>query len=80
MSLETNAPIGFEALLRWRDAEGNLIAPDAFLPVAEDCGLILEIGHWIMREAYDQARRWHDMFGRPIRVGVNISARQLDQP
>ncbi|MDH3658782.1 MAG: EAL domain-containing protein [Alphaproteobacteria bacterium] len=79
VSLETTAPLGFEALLRWIDSDGNLISPDVFLPVAEESGLILPIGHWVMREACAQARRWHDMFGRPIRVGVNLSARQLEQ-
>lgn len=56
-SLETNAPIGFEALLRWRDPEGNLISPEVFLPVAEECGLILSLGHWVMEEACAQAHR-----------------------
>ncbi len=79
VSLETNAPIGFEALLRWRDSSGRLVSPESFLSVAEESGLILPIGHWVMREAFAQARRWRETFGRNIQVGINLSARQLEQ-
>ncbi len=79
MSLETNEPVGVEALLRWRDTSGNLIVPDTFLPVAEESGLILPIGHWVMREACRQAHRWREIFGRSIAISINISARQLEQ-
>ncbi len=79
MSLETNKPVGVEALLRWRDSPGHLIAPDTFLPVAEESGLILPIGHWVMREACRQALRWRETFGRSIAMSINLSARQLEQ-
>ena len=79
VSLETSEPVGVEALLRWRNADGLLIAPDVFLPVAEDSGLIFSLGNWVMREALTQARCWRKDFGRPVFISVNLSARQLEQ-
>ena len=79
MSLETNQPIGVEALLRWRNAEGCLVAPDGFLLIAEESGLIMSIGQWVMRETCAQARRWRNAFGRPVFISVNLSARQFEQ-
>ena len=79
VSLETNQPIGVEALLRWRNAEGQLVAPNDFLPLAEESGLIISIGRWVLQEACSQARRWRETFGRPVFISVNLSARQLEQ-
>jgi diguanylate cyclase (GGDEF)-like protein/PAS domain S-box-containing protein len=71
---------GVEALLRWQNAEsGVLIPPDQFIPVAEECGLIVPIGNWVLRQACLTARGWHDQ-GFNITVGVNLSARQLREP
>lgn len=70
---------GFEALLRWRSADG-LIGPDRFIPVAEESGLIVPIGRWVLMQACRQARAWHDAgLGRPV-VAVNISPRQFQHP
>ena len=68
-----------EALIRWLNPETGLIAPDDFIPVAEDTGLMVEIGTWVLRAACEQARRWQDQGFRPIRISVNISGHQIRQ-
>ncbi|WP_203863759.1 putative bifunctional diguanylate cyclase/phosphodiesterase, partial [Planobispora rosea] len=64
-----------EALLRWTPAGGRPIPPDVFIPVAEDTGLIVEIGRWALEQACADAKRWHERHG--IAVTVNVSGRQL---
>ncbi len=73
---------GFEALLRWRSPTRGLVAPEDFIPLAEETGLILPIGAWVLRESCLQVRRWQDRFGAnlPLSVSVNISAHQFSQP
>jgi len=70
---------GFEALVRWRDGS-RLIMPDQFIPVAEECGLIHDIGEWVLRSACEQARAWQETYQLPLRVAVNVSARQFAAP
>ena len=65
-----------EALVRWRGEDGNLIEPTDFIPFAEETGLIVTIGEWVLQAACSEARRWHRA-GRELRVGVNLSARQF---
>jgi EAL domain-containing protein (putative c-di-GMP-specific phosphodiesterase class I) len=77
--LRTRRLSGFEALLRWRSPEG-LIPPDRFIPLAEESGLIVPIGRWVLQQACRQARAWHDSgLGMPV-VAVNISPRQFQHP
>jgi diguanylate cyclase (GGDEF)-like protein/PAS domain S-box-containing protein len=64
--------VGFEALLRWRDPERGRLLPDAFIKAAEESGLIVPIGQWVLCEACQQGRRWHDA-GLPVVVSVNLS-------
>jgi diguanylate cyclase (GGDEF)-like protein len=68
-----------ETLLRWTDPEAECVHPDEFIPVAEDTGLIVPIGEWVLRTACAQNRAWQDQGYRPIRISVNISPRQLRQ-
>jgi len=71
--------IGMEALLRWEHPELGLISPGFFIPIAEDTGLIVPIGEWILRTACVDAKRWIDRSGLPLRVSVNLSPLQLRQ-
>ena len=72
---------GFEALLRWRHPERGIIAPDAFIPLAEETGLIVPIGEWVLRTACAEAMLWENPDrGTPLRVAVNLSAVQFSSP
>ena len=71
--------VGVEALLRWQHPTLGSIAPDRFIPIAEETGLILAIGDWVLRRAIEQAGAWQRA-GLPMRIAVNLSARQLQQP
>ncbi len=77
--LATGMLSGMEALLRWNNAELGLVPPSEFIPVAEDTGLILPIGEWVLRAACAQAKAWHDEGLRVARVAVNVSGLQLSQ-
>jgi len=74
VNLETGAITGAEALIRWLHPVRGLILPAQFVPIAEDCGLIVPIGQWVLREACRQARAWLDAGLQPTPVAVNISA------
>lgn len=71
---------GAEALLRWKHSDLGMIPPDEFIPIAEDTGLIVPIGEWVLRTACLQARKWQDMGQHDFRVSVNLSRHQLEQP
>lgn len=71
--------IGAEALLRWRHPTRGPISPAEFIPLAEDTGLIIPIGRWVLEQACAQAARWQGQPGKPQQVAVNVSARQLRQ-
>lgn len=81
VSLTTGTLTGFEALLRWQHPTRGLISPSEFIPVAEDTGMILSIGHWVLSEACRQMSAWQVAFPQhSITLAVNISAHQLLQP
>jgi diguanylate cyclase (GGDEF)-like protein/PAS domain S-box-containing protein len=77
---EDLAIVGMEALLRWRHPERGLITPDQFISVAEERGMIIPIGDWVIREACLAARRFRDAGLPAFRVAVNLSARQFRDP
>jgi diguanylate cyclase (GGDEF)-like protein len=74
VNLNTGEITGVEALVRWQHPERGLVPPAQFVPIAEDCGLILQIGRWVLREACRQARDWQDAGLPPLPIAVNVSA------
>jgi diguanylate cyclase (GGDEF)-like protein len=81
ISLETDELYGFEALVRWHHPERGLVSPDTFIPVAEETGLIVDIGKQVLYESCRQMREWHASApGNPLTISVNLSAKQFAQP
>jgi diguanylate cyclase (GGDEF)-like protein/PAS domain S-box-containing protein len=79
VSLKAGEIVGFEALVRWQHPSRGLIAPGQFIPLAEDTGLIVPIGEWVLRESCRQMAEWQRRFSQnpPLSISVNISNRQL---
>ena len=77
MDIATRQMVGAEALLRWRHPRHGVLTPEAFLPMADDTGLLGPVGGWTLREACLQGRRWIDQGIRPFSMVVNMTARQL---
>ena len=80
VELQTGAIHEFEALLRWRHPTHGLIAPDEFVGVAEETGLIIEIGQWILEQACRQTAKWQKNLSTQLCISVNLSAKQLMHP
>jgi diguanylate cyclase (GGDEF)-like protein len=82
ISLQTGRLAGFEALVRWNHPRRGLVAPADFIPVAEETGLIVPIGQWVLNEACAQVRQWQidSPSHRSLSLSVNLSARQVAQP
>ncbi|WP_330481845.1 putative bifunctional diguanylate cyclase/phosphodiesterase [Tumidithrix elongata] len=80
VNAETSEITGVEALIRWQHPELGLISPSQFIPLAEDNGLIVTIGEWLLRNVCKQSQAWQDAGLKPVTVGVNLSARQFLQP
>jgi diguanylate cyclase (GGDEF)-like protein len=80
VELPTGRIIGMEALLRWQHPELGFVSPALFVPVAEEMGLIIPIGEWVLRTACAQNKAWQEAGLPPVRVSVNVSSRQFQQP
>lgn len=77
VNLKTGQLIGLEALIRWKHPELGIISPGKFIPLAEETGLIVPIGEWVLREAVKQNKTWQKSGFAPVKVSVNLSVRQL---
>ena len=77
IDIHTREILGSEALLRWINPEFGMVSPAEFIPLAEESGLIIEIGEWVLREACAQARAWHDAGHQLFSMSVNVSSRQF---
>jgi diguanylate cyclase (GGDEF)-like protein/PAS domain S-box-containing protein len=80
VDLETGAVVGVEALIRWRHPSMGMVRPDRFINLAEETGLIVPIGAWVLRTACRQSRAWQHAGLGPVRIAVNLSARQFAEP
>jgi diguanylate cyclase (GGDEF)-like protein/PAS domain S-box-containing protein len=81
VNIETGKTNEFEALIRWEHPEAGFISPTEFIPVAEETGLIVPIGEWVLEESVRQISNWRQLFPeRPLSVSVNLSAKQLMHP
>ena len=85
ISLENNILAGFEALIRWQHPQKGFISPVEFIPVAEDTGLILSIGNWVLTEACQQLARWQQQYAAMpeianLKISVNVASQQLQEP
>ncbi len=80
LDVESGAIVGAEALIRWLHPERGVISPGDFIPLAEESGLIVPIGEWVLRTACDQARHWQENGHEALRIAVNLSGRQFEQP
>jgi diguanylate cyclase (GGDEF)-like protein/PAS domain S-box-containing protein len=79
LSLHSGQVVGLEALVRWQHPTRGLLAPFHFIALAEECGLIIPLGEWVMRTAVQQIRAWQDDGLTPVRVAVNLSAPHFRQ-
>ncbi|MEH2454209.1 EAL domain-containing protein [Nostoc sp.] len=80
VNIITEEITGMEALLRWQHPEMGLVAPSVFIPLAEESGLIVPIGEWVLRTACSQNKTWQDAGLPPIMIAVNLSLKQFHQP
>ncbi len=82
VALDTDEISGFEALIRWQHPERGFISPAEFIPLAEETGLIIEIGDWVLRESCRQLREWQDQLpaAHNLTMSVNLSCKQFTQP
>jgi EAL domain-containing protein (putative c-di-GMP-specific phosphodiesterase class I) len=82
VELKTSRLVGVEALVRWIHPERGLVGPDAFIPLAEATGLIVPLGHWVLRQSCQQLARWRVAYpdALDVYVSVNLSARQFQAP
>jgi diguanylate cyclase (GGDEF)-like protein len=79
LDLESERVVGVEALLRWNHPTGGVISPNLFIPIAEENGLIVPLGRWVLEQACAQGAAWRAN-GHPLNISVNASARQLERP
>jgi len=82
VAMESGRIVGVEALVRWQHPERGLLSPAQFIPLAEESGVILSLGRWVLNESCLRMREWQDTFPDvpPLTISVNVSVRQLQEP
>ena len=80
LDLKNDSVVAVEALLRWRHPELGMIPPDRFIPLAEESGFIIKLGEWVLRVACAQCADWQKNGLAPLRIAVNVSGRQFNEP
>ena len=82
LAITTGSVVGFEALVRWQHPQKGLVSPAVFIPIAEETGLITQIGHWVLKRSCQQLLQWQaeQRLSAPLTMSVNLSARQFTQP
>ncbi|MEM8672753.1 MAG: EAL domain-containing protein [Cyanobacteria bacterium P01_G01_bin.67] len=85
IALDNNSLVGFEALIRWQHPERGFISPVEFIPIAEDTGLILDIGEWLLKKACQQLQTWRQRFAfipqiSSLKMSINLASQQLQEP
>lgn len=76
-STDTQDLIGMEALIRWKQPQNGLISPAEFIPIAEETGLIIQIGEWVVKKAFSQIKKWNEMNSLDLKMSINISPIQI---
>ena len=77
--MKTGKIVGSEALIRWLHPQKGIISPNLFIPLAEETGLIKNLGEWVIKTAWEQLKNWHELGLENLRMAVNLSARQFNQ-
>lgn len=77
-SIPNEELVGAEALLRWKVPGKGFVSPGEFIPIAEECGAIVDIGYWVINKALDQIFYWNTKYDKQLRIGINISPKQVD--
>ena len=80
VDLRTGRVIGAEALVRWYHPKWGVVSPGKFIAIAEETGLIIPLGEWVLHTTCQQAKAWHQLFSTQLKVAVNLSAHQFDLP
>ena len=80
LAVDEETVLGFEALIRWRRSDGQLVEPTEFIPVLEKKGIIYDVGHWVLYEACSQCMVWENAGLSPVRISVNVSPQQFRDP
>ena len=82
VSLQSETPVGLEALIRWHNPDVGMIQPDEFIPIAEDTGFIVPLGNWVLQTACHQLKQWQQLGDRyrHLKVNVNLASQQLRSP
>ncbi len=80
MDMNTNEIIAMESLIRWNSEILGKVTPDEFIPIAEETGMIIPIGQWVLETAIEQTARWQKEMCKPLRISINVSVRQISEP